>query len=165
MNDTESARRRALARLDALVGDWTEQVGLPGVPAGRMSFRWTLDGHFLLQRSEIPNPDFPDSVAIIALATDGTGYTQHYFDSRGVVRTYAMTLDERTWTLLRDRPDFTPLHFAQRFTGTFATDGNTISAAWETSDGDHWHKDFDLTYTRIPAIPDPAASQVGNDTP
>src|SRR6266540_765948 len=81
MNDTESARRRALARLDALAGDWTEQVDLPGVPAGRMSFQWTLDRQFLVQRSEIPNPDFPDSVAIIALAADGTGCTQHYFDS------------------------------------------------------------------------------------
>ncbi len=164
--DTESARRRALARLDALVGAWTEQVNLPGVPAGRMSFQWTLDRQFLLQRSEIPNPDFPNSVAIIALAADGVGYTLHYFDSRGVVRTYAMTLDERTWTLLRDRPDFTPLHFAQRFTGTFATGGNTIIAAWETSDdGEHWHKDFDLTYTRIPSTPGPAAAHERNDTP
>jgi len=104
-NDTESARRRALARLDALVGDWTEQVDLPGVPAGRMSSQWILDGQFLLQRSEIPDPDFPDSAAIIAVAANGAGHTQHHFDSRGVVRTYAMTLDERTWTLLRDPPD------------------------------------------------------------
>src|SRR6266540_2489456 len=79
-------------------------------------------------------PYFPDSVAVIAVTPDGTGYTQHYFDSRGVVRTYAMTLDQHTWTLLRDRPDFTPLHFAQRFTATFTTDGNTITATWESSD-------------------------------
>jgi hypothetical protein len=164
MNDTESARRRALARLDALVGDWAEQVDLPGVPAGRMSFRWILGKQFLMQRSDIPDPDFPDSVAIIAVAADGTGYTQHYFDARGVVRTYAMTLDERTWTLLRDRPDFTPLHFAQRFTATFAG-GDTIVAAWETSDdGEHWRKDFDLTYTRIPNTPGPAG-QERNATP
>ncbi len=77
--------------------------------------------------------------------------TQHYFDARGVVRSYAMTLDDRTWTLLRDQPDATPLHFAQRFTGIIAADTNTITAIWETSgDGQHWRKDFDLTYTRNP---------------
>jgi hypothetical protein len=165
MNDAEPARRRALARLDALVGDWTEQVDIPGMPAGRMSFEWILDGQFLLQRSEIPNPEFPDSVAIIAPAADGTGYVQQYFDSRGVARTYAMTLEERTWTLLRNRPDFTPLNFAQRFTGSFAADGNTIIAAWETSDdGEHWHKDFDLSYTRIAGTPGSAGHE-RNDTP
>jgi len=132
-----------------LVGDWTEQVGLPGVPAGLMSFQWTLDGQFLLQRSEIPDPSLPDSVAIIAVAAEAGGYTQHYFDSRGVVRTYAMTLDEQKWTLLRDQPDFTPLNFSQRFTGTFDAHGTSITATWESSDdGEHWRKDFDLTYTR-----------------
>jgi hypothetical protein len=80
VHDTDSTRRRLLARLDMLVSDWTEQVDLPGTPAGQMSFQWTLDGQFLLQRSEIPEPNFPDSVAIIAVAADATGYTQHYFD-------------------------------------------------------------------------------------
>ena len=164
MNDTESTRRRVLACLDALAGDWTEQVHLPGAPAGRMSFEWTLDRQFLLQRSQIPGSGFPDSLAIIAVSVDGIGYTQHYFDSRGVVRTYAMSIDERTWTLLRDKPDFTPLHFAQRFTGTFAADGNTIAATWDScDDGEHWRKDFDLTYTRI--IPGTPAGHGRNDTP
>jgi hypothetical protein len=143
-----------LERLQVLVGGWTERVDLPGVPAGRMSFEWILAGQFLLQRSEIPQPEFPDSIGIIAAAADGTGYTLHYFDARGVVRTYAMTLDERTWTLQRTEPDFTPLHFKQRFIGTFAVDGNTITASWQRSDdGVHWRKDFDLTYTRIPDTP------------
>ena len=149
MNDTDSPPDPALARLSVLVGTWTEQVGLPGVPAGQMSFEWALDGQFLLQRSTIPWSAFPDSIGIIAAAERGDGYTQHYFDARGVVRSYAMTLDDRTWTLLRDQPDATPLHFAQRFTGILTADTNTITASWETSrDGQHWHKDFDLTYTR-----------------
>src|SRR5262249_26334879 len=102
VNDIESTRRRALAQLEVLVGEWTEQVHLPAAPMGRMSFPWTLDGHYLLQRSQIPDPDFPDSLAIIAVNVDGTGCTQYYFDSRGVVRTYAMTLDDQIWTVLRD---------------------------------------------------------------
>jgi len=146
-----NARNRAHAQLTMLVGTWSERVDLPGIPAGRTSVEWVLDVQFLLQRSEIADPAFPDSLGVIAPAEDGKGYVQHYFDSRaGVVRRYAMTLDEHRWTLLRDRPDSTPLHFTQRFTGTF-TDADTITATWERSDdGQHWHTDFDLTYTRNP---------------
>ena len=166
MNDIESTRRRALAQLEVLVGEWTEQVHLPGAPMGRMSFRWTLDGQYLLQRSQIPDPDFPDSLAVIAVNVDGTGYTQHYFDSRGVVRTYAMTLDDQIWTLLRDRPDFTALDFAQRFTGTFAPDHASITATWESSDdGEHWHNDFTLTYTREATPLAPPRATKGSDIP
>jgi len=31
-----------------------------------MIFEWTLDRHYLLQHSTIPDPQFPDSLAIIA---------------------------------------------------------------------------------------------------
>jgi hypothetical protein len=149
MTDNDTARRRLLDQLNRLVGDWVEQVHLPGVPAGLASFRWILDNQFLLQRSTIPEPEFPDSTCIIAVNDDCSGYTQHYFDSRGVVRTYTMTLDERRWTLLRDKPDITALNFAQRFTGTFADDGATIAATWETShNAMHWSIDFELTCTR-----------------
>jgi hypothetical protein len=75
MRDDDHARTEAVARLDGLVGEWIEQVTLPGVPAGRMSFEWILDHHYLLQRSTIPDPPFPDSLAIIAVNASGTGYT------------------------------------------------------------------------------------------
>jgi hypothetical protein len=151
MTDPDTTRRRALDQLNQLVGDWVEQVNLTGVPAGRMSFRWILANQFLLQRSTIPEPHFPDSTCIISVNDDGIGYTQHYFDTRGVVRTYDMTLGQGRWALIRDKPDFTPLDFAQRFTGTFTDAGTAIAAIWETSeDGKHWHTDFELTYTRIP---------------
>lgn len=46
-------------------------------------------------------------------------------------------------------PDFTPLEFAQRFTGTFSEDGDTISGAWEKCfSGGDWLHDFDLIYRR-----------------
>jgi hypothetical protein len=145
-----SARASALDRLGAFVGEWTEQVGVPDVPPGRVVFEWALGGQFLLQRSEIPQPEFPDSIAIIAVDPSGEAYTQHYFDSRGVVRVYAMGFRDGVWTLVRDAPDFTPLSFSQRFTGTFADNGKTINGAWETSDdGMHWQLDFDLTFTRV----------------
>jgi hypothetical protein len=60
-----------------------------------------------------------------------------------------MTFRDRTWTLARERPDFSPLDFAQRFAGTLADDGRTIRAAWETAHDDGpWELDFELVYTR-----------------
>jgi hypothetical protein len=51
------------------------------------------------------------------------------------------------WKLWRDEPDFAPLDFAQRFTGTFSNAGETISGRWEIChDGTTWEHDFDLTY-------------------
>jgi hypothetical protein len=62
-----------------------------------------------------------------------------------------MGLRHGVWTLQRNEPDFAPLHFWQRFAGTFSADGDTIDARWETShdDGEHWELDFTLTYTRV----------------
>jgi len=65
------------------------------------------------------------------------------------VRLYAMSLVDGVWTLTRESPDFSPLDFRQRFTGTFSEDGNTIGGAWESAHGDaDWEHDFALTYRR-----------------
>ncbi len=115
----------------------------------RSWFEWALDGQFLLQRTEAPIPDAPDSLAIVAAGPRDRGYTQHYYDSRGVVRLYAMSFDGGVWTLTREAPDFSPLDFGQRFTGTFSADGNTINGAWEKRfDGGEWEHDFALIYHR-----------------
>ncbi|MDQ6775208.1 MAG: hypothetical protein M3071_03080 [Actinomycetota bacterium] len=149
MKTNNPHRIGALQRLEAFVGAWREEVAGADGNAGTMTFEWALDRQFLLQRSELADPEFPDSFGIIAVAEDGS-YTQHYFDSRGVVRVYAMDLTDGTWTLVRDAPDFTPLDFSQRFIGKFAPDGATITGAWQTAtDGGDWQRDFDLTYTRI----------------
>jgi hypothetical protein len=110
-----------------------------------------LGGQFLMERSEVPDvPEAPDGIAIIGMDRDGEAYTQHYFDSRGVARLYAMTFRDGVWTLVRDAPDFTPLDFWQKFTGEFSVDGGAISGRWETSqDGSTWELDFDLTYRKV----------------
>ncbi len=53
------------------------------------------------------------------------------------------------WTLLRDKPDFSPLNFTQRFHGTFSADGNTIDGRWDTSGdgGETWELNFNVVYT------------------
>ncbi|MBO0835390.1 MAG: hypothetical protein J2P28_07710, partial [Actinobacteria bacterium] len=118
-------------------------------PLGRSTFEWTLDRQFLVQRTEVPVPEAPDSLAIVSVDPQTGTYTQHYYDARGVVRLYAMTLKDGVWTLTRDSPDFTPLEFRQRFTGTFSEDGNTISGAWESGVNDSgWEHDFALIYRR-----------------
>jgi hypothetical protein len=152
------SRAAALARLDALAGEWTVAVRFPGqpeqsaagpgAPVASSWFEWTLDRQFLVQRTESP-VEVPDSMAIIAADQDTGGYTQHYFDARGVARLYAMGLADGVWTLTRQSPDFTPLDFWQRFTATISADGDTISGAWEKClDGATWEHDFDITYRR-----------------
>lgn len=156
---TSDRRAEMLARLEVFTGDWTMEARFPGEPAGpgggaggvpaRSRFEWTLDGQFLLQRTEIDVPEAPDAFSVIG-PDPGTGeYTQHYYDSRGVSRLYAMTFVNRIWTLTRESADFTPLDFRQRFVGTFSEDGGAIEGAWETSqDGSSWKHDFALTYRR-----------------
>jgi hypothetical protein len=150
----------ALARLGFFIGDWSMEARFPGpqpTPPGaagsgalaRSRFEWALGGRFLLQHTEIPAPEVPDSLAIIGTDLRAGGYTQHYYDSRGVVRLYAMGLADGVWTLTRESPDFSPLDFRQRFTGTISEDGNTITGAWEKClDGGEWEHDFALTYRR-----------------
>jgi len=102
---------------------------------------------------------------IVSADPDTGGYTQHYYDSRGVVRLYAMSLADGVWTLTREAPDFSPLDFRQRFTGTFSPDQNTISGAWETgpADGGQWEHDFALTYRRPADMTANAAAQAVRD--
>jgi hypothetical protein len=149
----------ALKRLDAFIGTWrmeatfpravTAEVAGPDDDAASATFAWTLDRKFVVQRSNAPRPA-PDSLAIISFDPERKVYTQHYFDSRGVVRVYAMTFDDRVWTLLRDSPDFSPLAFSQRYIGTFSADGDSILGRWETSkDGENWEHDFELNYSKI----------------
>ncbi len=165
----QPARHEALVRLGIFAGEWALEASFPGdalaaaqEPPGPQQaggetgsgahsvFAWVLDGRFLMQRTEVRLPGAPDSVAIVSHDPRTGAYTQHYFDSRGVTRLYAMSLADGTWELLRDSPDFSPLDFSQRFTGRFSDDGDTIRGTWEKSfDGSNWEHDFDLTYRRV----------------
>jgi hypothetical protein len=147
-------RAEALARLDLFVGEWTVEATFPNLADGtgvtaRSQFEWALNRQFLLQRTDSPLPEAPASLSIISVDLATGAYTQHYFDSRGVTRLYAMSLADGVWTLTREAPDFTSLDFRQRFTAALSADGNTISGAWEI--GHHagdWEHDFALVYRR-----------------
>jgi hypothetical protein len=139
-----AAENSAMERLVPFVGEWSLPMG------GRTEFEWLPGGRFLVQRWELPDPAVPDGIAIIGFVPGRGTYLQHYFDSRGVARVYEMGFDDGVWTLRRVSADFSPLEFAQRFTGRLSEDGRIIAGRWECChDGSNWEHDFDLTYTRV----------------
>jgi hypothetical protein len=146
-----SERATALGLLDVLVGEWTQEVTGHGDPTGTISFEWSLDDRYLVQRSTLP-PPFPESLSLIEYDEASGGFRQHYFDSRGVTRLYRMSLRGSQWTLLRTEADFTELSFAQRYRGVIADDGRSIDGRWEQSrdDGQTWLPDFGLYLERRP---------------
>jgi hypothetical protein len=138
----------AIDDLAAFVGGWELSVDLPGGEDVRGQVVFDRLGEVLVQRTSVPVPEAPDSCSVV-VCQDG-GYTQHYFDSRGVARLYAMSFDGRTWTLERTKSDFTPLDFSQRFIASFTDDLAEISGEWQTSDdGREWHRDFGMIYRRL----------------
>jgi hypothetical protein len=136
-------------RLEPLIGHWRLKTSL-GEAEAMTTFEWALGGQFLLERTRIDIPQAPDSLCVIAFDAETDAFTQHYFDSRGVVRVYAMTLDAGVWTLTREAPDFTPLKFSQRYVGEFSADGTRIDGRWEKTEpgGSEYSVDFELSYVR-----------------
>ena len=139
-----------LDALEPLIGDWTIEIDWPGQDEpirGATSYNWLEGGGYLVQRSTMEHPDFPNGIIVIGPAAgDADHIVQHYFDSRGVARIYEMSLEDGVLRIWRDDdPDF-----AQRFTGRFSDDGRTIESAWEScTDGTTWEHDFAGTYTKV----------------
>lgn len=142
----------ALDQMAPFIGEWNIEItnmsfdpAPSAVVRGQSSFDWLGGGAFLIQHSDIANPDFPRSTAVIGPDEGAETYRMLYYDSRGVSRIYRMTLSGGIWTLWRDFPEF-----SQRFHGTFSEDGKIITAYWEkSSDGSNWERDFDLTYIKV----------------
>jgi hypothetical protein len=145
-------------QLQPLIGEWSMAIVMPGqerpdrLPdiGARATFEWMCEKAFVLERWTVPIPEAPDGLAVIQWDEGRGSFLQHYFDQRGVARVYQMSLDGGLWRFERTKPDFSPFEFSQRFTGTFAADGNRIDGTWEIAhDHKTWEKDFDLIYTRV----------------
>jgi hypothetical protein len=145
--DVPTSRSPDLEALNALVGTWSvamTHVDLPDTVRGQKTFEWLEGKHFLIEHSHFDHPDVPDSISMIGVGASGEGLSEHYFDSRGVLRVMKMSLKNGIWNVWRDAPGF-----SQRFTGTFSGDGNTIEVFGDLSkDGVNWQHDFTHTYTR-----------------
>jgi hypothetical protein len=126
--------------LERLVGTWRVEVRFPnGVSGGgTTTFEPVLGGAYLLQRAVADVEGPPEGLMVIGPGEDDA-LTQHYFDSRGVARRYAMTLEGDAWTLERDG--------VQRYLGRFEDD-DTIRGAWQWHREGAWQHDFELDYRR-----------------
>jgi hypothetical protein len=151
-----------LQSLGRLVGTWTTEATHPAMPGlvvrGTAVFEWLEGERFLIQRARTDHPDFPDSISIVGYteqdrvgetkgaepSPDQRPLTMHYFDSRGVFRVYATSIDGEALRIWRDAPGF-----SQRFAGRFADGGNTMAGLWQLSEDDAtWNDDLKITYRR-----------------
>jgi len=64
---TKATREAAIKRLDVFIGEWRLGLGHAVPPpedgSARSVFEWALDGQFLVQRTEIPDPDAPNGLS------------------------------------------------------------------------------------------------------
>jgi hypothetical protein len=139
-------RDPALAPFDVLIGTWETEATHPmfeGVVPGRMTFEWLEGGRFLVQRSRNDHELFPDAICVIGAPEAGEGLVMEYFDSRGVRRTYGISLDGSELRMWRDDPEF-----AQRYAATLGADA--FDGLWQVArtPGD-WQDDLRVTYRRV----------------
>lgn len=138
-------RDAALDALDALIGTWDTDATHPmfdGVVAGTVTFEWLEGGRFLVMRSRNDHELFPDAISVIGAPEAGDDLVMEYFDSRGVRRTYGVTLEDGVLRIWRDAPGFD-----QRFSATLAND--SFEGRWQLAEspGD-WRDDLRMTYRR-----------------
>jgi hypothetical protein len=134
-----------LEPFDALIGTWATEAKhrlVDAVVRGSVTYEWLEGGRFLIQRSRSEHESFPDGISVIGAPESGEGLVMEYFDSRGVRRTYGISLEDgvlRTW---RDHPGFD-----QRFSAKLGHD--VFEGVFELAEtpGD-WQEDMKVTYRR-----------------
>ena len=139
-------RDPALEPFDALTGTWATEATHPlfdAVVLGSTTFEWLEGGHFLVQRSHNDHELFPDAISVIGAPEAGAGLVMEYFDSRGVRRTYGVSLDDGVLRIWRDDPAF-----VQRFVAT--PEHDTFEGRWQVAPtpGD-WQDDLKVTYLSL----------------
>ena len=136
---------RALEGFGALIGTWVTEATHPehdGVVHGETTFEWLEGERFVIQRSHNDHELFPDAIGVIGAPEDGDGLVLEYFDSRGVRRTYGVSLQDGVWRCWRADPGF-----EQRFEATLGPD--RFEGAWQLArtPGD-WQDDLKVSYRR-----------------
>jgi hypothetical protein len=137
----------ALAPFEALIGTWDTEIKhrlMDEVVTGTATYEWLEGGHFILLRSHVDHPAFPDGLAIIGAPEHGDGLVHEHFDSRGVRRTYRTSIENGVLRLWRDQPGFD-----QRMTATLADDAFQALVELAEAPGE-WKEDMRTTYRRRP---------------
>jgi hypothetical protein len=138
-------RDPVLEPFDALIGTWATEATHPMVDAvvsGTVTFEWLEGGHFLVQRSHNEHELFPDAISVIGAPEHGHGLVMEYFDSRGVRRTYGVSLEDGVLRYWRDDPGFD-----QRFSARLAHDSFEGLVQLARTPGD-WQDDLKTIYRR-----------------
>jgi hypothetical protein len=134
-----------LEPFDALVGTWTTEATHPMVDEivpGSITFEWLEGGRFLIQHSRNEHALFPDAICVIGPPEAGDGLVMEYFDSRGVRRTYGVSLDAGVLRMWRDHPGFD-----QRFSATLGP--HTFEGQWQVAETpDDFQDDLKVRYRR-----------------
>jgi hypothetical protein len=135
----------ALEPFAALVGTWSTEATHPlhdGVVPGSVTYEWVEGGHFLVQRSHNDHELFPDAISVIGAPEAGDGLVMEYFDSRGVRRTYGVSLEDGLLRIWRDAPGFD-----QRFAATLVADA--FEGRWQLArTPGEWEDDLRVSYRR-----------------
>jgi hypothetical protein len=134
-----------LAGFDSLLGTWATEATHPAfdvVVAGTVTFELLGGDHFVLVRSSNDHDSFPDSLGVIGVPETGEDLVMEYFDSRGVRRTYRVSLEGGVLRYWRDASGFD-----QRFSAALGHD--SFEGRWQLAQtpGD-WHDDVKVTYRR-----------------
>jgi hypothetical protein len=139
-------RHPALEPFEALIGTWDTEATHPKLPGvvvpGRVTYEWLAGGRFIVQRSHNDHELFPDALCVIGPPEHGDGLRMEYFDSRGVRRTYDISLQDRVLRIWRDAPGFD-----QRLVVEIAPDG--FEAVYELAERPgEWRDDLRQTWRR-----------------
>jgi hypothetical protein len=138
-------RDTVLEPLDVLIGAWATEATHPlveEVVIGDVTFEWLEGRRFLIQRSRNDHELFPDAISVIGASAAGGGLVMEYFDSRGVRRTYDVSLEGAVLRFWGEFPEF-----AQRFSATLASDCFESRSQLARSPGE-WEDDLIATYRR-----------------
>lgn len=142
-------RDPTLEPFNALIGTWATEAAHPLVDesvSGTVTFEWLEGGRFLVQRSHNDHDLFPDAIGVIGAPGVADGLVMEYFDSRGVRRTYGVSLDDRVLRMWRAHPGF-----EQRFSATLGPEA--FEGQWQLAKtpGD-WQNDLKVNYRPVAAV-------------
>ncbi len=131
-----------MSALDRLLGSWVFTMNHSTIAepvTGHQRYERVLDGAFVLQHWTYDRPDFPDALTMLSEEQS------HYFDVRGIVRIFALDIDDVGWSMVHLDRDFSQ-RFKVRFQGADAMEG---SGEASRDGGTTWQLDFTITYQRV----------------
>ena len=134
-----------LAPFDALIGTWSTEARhrlVDEVVLGSATFEWLEGGHFVVLRSHNDHELFPDAISVIGRPESGDGLVLEYFDSRGVRRTYGVSLEDGVLRWWRNDPGFDQRSYAKLGPKVFEFVHQIAETPGE------WQDDLRATYRR-----------------